>query len=73
MMPSHGVMTHGWFPEIEGVEVVSPSGVCCAGMHAFKYAYLAIKAGEVKQAVAQVQKDFQLHWYQLFLKKKRIN
>src|SRR5580693_8069193 len=37
MMPSHGVMTHGWLPETNGVEVVSPSGVCCAGMHAFKY------------------------------------
>ena len=39
MMPSHGVMVHGWLPEAEAIEVVSPSGVCCAGMHAFKYAY----------------------------------
>ena len=38
MMPSHGVMVHGWLPEANAVEVVSPSGVCCAGMHAFKYA-----------------------------------
>jgi 3-oxoacyl-[acyl-carrier-protein] synthase-3 len=52
MMPSHGVMVHGWLPETNGVEVVSPSGVCCAGMHAFKYAYMAIKTGDVTNAVA---------------------
>jgi 3-oxoacyl-[acyl-carrier-protein] synthase-3 len=52
MMPSHGVMVHGWLPETNGVEVVSPSGVCCAGMHAFKYAYMAIKTGDVRKAVA---------------------
>ena len=52
MMPSHGVMVHGWLPETNGVEVVSPSGVCCAGMHAFKYAYMAIKTGDVHRAVA---------------------
>jgi 3-oxoacyl-[acyl-carrier-protein] synthase III len=58
MMPSHGVMTHGWLPEAEGIEVVSPSGVCCAGMHAFKYAYLAIKSGDVKEAVATGSERF---------------
>ncbi|MEO8768613.1 MAG: beta-ketoacyl-ACP synthase III [Ferruginibacter sp.] len=58
MMPSHGVMTHGWLPEIDGVEVVSPSGVCCAGMHAFKYAYLAIKSGDKKEAVATGSERF---------------
>lgn len=51
MMPSHGVMVHGWLPEMESVEVVSPSGVCCSGMHAFKYAYMAIKIGEKKKAI----------------------
>ena len=58
MMPSHGVMTHGWLPEIEAAEVVSPSGVCCAGMHAFKYAYLAIKAADVTEAVATGSERF---------------
>jgi len=52
MMPSHGVMVHGLLPEAYAIEVVSPSGVCCAGMHAFKYAWLAIKAGDVHNAVA---------------------
>lgn len=58
MMPSHGVMTHGWLPELDAIEVVSPAGVCCAGMHALKFAYLAIKAGEVKQAVATGSERF---------------
>jgi len=58
MMPSHGVMVHGWLPEARAVEVVSPSGVCCAGMHAFKYAYLAVKAGGMKSAVAAGSERF---------------
>ena len=52
LFPSHGVMVHGLLPETKNVEVVTSSGVCCAGMHAFKYAYLAVKAGEVENAVA---------------------
>jgi 3-oxoacyl-[acyl-carrier-protein] synthase III len=58
VMPSHGVMTHGWLPEAEAIEVVSPAGVCCAGMHAMKYAYMAIKTGEVKLAVATGSERF---------------
>lgn len=58
MMPSHGVMVHGWLPQSKAIEVVSPSGVCCAGMHAFKYAYMAIKTGDVKLAVAAGSERF---------------
>lgn len=58
MIPSHGVMTHGWLPEAKAIEVVSPSGVCCAGMHALKYAYLAIKAGDVNIAIATGSERF---------------
>jgi len=58
VMPSHGVMAHGWLPETDGIEVVSLSGVCCAGMHALKYAYLMLKAGEVKTAVATGSERF---------------
>lgn len=58
MMPSHGVMTHGWLPESKSIEVVSPAGVCCAGMHAFKYAYLAVKAGDAQKAVATGSERF---------------
>ena len=39
MMPSHGVMVQGWLPETDNIEVVSLAGVCCSGMHAFKYAF----------------------------------
>lgn len=58
MMPSHGVMVHGWLPEAEAIEVVSPSGVCCAGMHAFKYAYMAVKTGDKQAAVATGSERF---------------
>ena len=58
MMPSHGVMVHGELPETNSIEVVSPSGVCCAGMHAFKYAYLAIKTGDVQKAVSTGSERF---------------
>ena len=51
MMPSHAVMVHGWLKETNNIEVVSPSGVCCSGMHAFKYAYMALKLGEATKAV----------------------
>jgi 3-oxoacyl-[acyl-carrier-protein] synthase-3 len=52
MMPSHAVMVHGWLPEAPSIEVVSPSGVCCSGMHALKFAYMSIKTGEVEKAVS---------------------
>ena len=58
VMPSHGVMTHGWLPESDAIEVVSPAGVCCAGMHAIKYAYMAIRTGDVKLAVATGSERF---------------
>lgn len=58
MMPSHGVMVHGELPETNAIEVVSPSGVCCAGMHAFKYAYLCVKTGDVHTAVATGSERF---------------
>ncbi|MBN9299801.1 MAG: beta-ketoacyl-ACP synthase III [Filimonas sp.] len=58
MMPSHGVMVHGCLPETRSIEVVSPAGVCCAGMHAFKYAYMAVKSGEVNNAVATGSERF---------------
>jgi 3-oxoacyl-[acyl-carrier-protein] synthase III len=52
MMPSHAVQVHGYLPETGPVEVVSPAGVCCAGMHALKYAYLSIRSGDAREAVA---------------------
>ncbi|MBS1947715.1 MAG: beta-ketoacyl-ACP synthase III [Bacteroidetes bacterium] len=52
MMPSHAVMVHGELPETNSMEVVSPSGVCCAGMHALKYAFMSIRTGEAEMAVS---------------------
>jgi len=52
MMPSHAVMVHGELNESSPMEVVSPSGVCCSGMHALKYAFMSIKCGEVERAVS---------------------
>lgn len=51
LMPSHGVMVHGELPESNAIEVISPSGNCCSGMHGFKYAYMSIKIGDSKKAV----------------------
>lgn len=58
MMPSHAVMVHGYLPEIGGIEVVSPSGVCCAGMHALKYAFMAVKSGDVETAISSGSERF---------------
>jgi 3-oxoacyl-[acyl-carrier-protein] synthase-3 len=58
MMPSHAVMVHGELPETNSIEVVSPSGVCCAGMHALKYAYMCVKTGDVHTAVAAGSERF---------------
>ena len=58
IMPSHAVMVHGELPEAEAIEVVSPSGVCCAGMHALKYAYMAVKTGDAHHAVATGSERF---------------
>jgi 3-oxoacyl-[acyl-carrier-protein] synthase-3 len=51
LIPSHAIMVHGEVPELGPLEVVSPAGVCCSGMHALKYAYLAIKSGDKKKAI----------------------
>jgi 3-oxoacyl-[acyl-carrier-protein] synthase-3 len=51
IMPSHGVMVHGELKGSKHTEVVSFAGSCCAGVHALKYAYLSLLAGESKNAV----------------------
>ena len=50
VMPSHGVMVHGELKGSRHTEVVSFAGSCCAGMHALKYAYFSILAGDVRNA-----------------------
>jgi 3-oxoacyl-[acyl-carrier-protein] synthase-3 len=51
LMPSHGVMVHGalGWPRLE---VASLAGICVAGATAFKYAWMAVRAGEAQCAVA---------------------
>ena len=51
MMPSHGVMVHGYLPEMKTIEVMTPSGNCCAGMQALRYAFLSLKLGEKSKAI----------------------
>jgi len=51
LMPSHGVMVHGCLPETSNIEVTSPAGVCCSGMHALKYAFMSLKVGDKNKAV----------------------
>lgn len=51
LMPSHGVMVHGvlGWPRLE---VVSLAGICLSGTAAFKYAWLAVRAGDAQRSVA---------------------
>jgi len=51
VLPSHGVMVHGELKGSRNTEVVSFSGSCCTGMHALKYAYFSILAGDSKNVV----------------------
>jgi 3-oxoacyl-[acyl-carrier-protein] synthase-3 len=51
LIPNHAVMVHGelGWPRLE---TVSCAGVCLAGTAAFKHAWLAVRAGEARRAVA---------------------
>ncbi|MFT4981574.1 MAG: 3-oxoacyl-[acyl-carrier-protein] synthase-3 [Bacteroidia bacterium] len=48
-LPSHTAMVHGLMDR--PMEIVSPSGACCSGIHAMKFGYLSIKSGETSNAV----------------------
>ncbi len=75
IMPSHGVMVHGELPESNAIEVISPSGNCCSGMHGFKYAYLSLKVGDAKKAVccASERLSRSLHADQFELEVKKMS
>ena len=49
-MPSHASQVHGYMPH--PMEIISPSGACCAGMGALKYAYMSVASGNSRNAVA---------------------
>lgn len=50
ILPSHAAMVHG-FLSGKNLEINSPTGACCSGMNALKYGYMAVKCGEVENAV----------------------
>lgn len=56
IMPSHGVQIHGQMGGTRHTEVVSFAGSCCSGMHALKYAWMAIASGEKKMPLPWFQK-----------------
>lgn len=50
MLPSHAAMVHGLLQN-NLLEINSSTGACCSGMNALKYGYMAVKCGDVENAV----------------------
>lgn len=50
LLPSHAAMVHGLLKN-GNLEINSPTGACCSGMNALKYAYMAVKCKQVENAV----------------------
>ncbi|MCB0790689.1 MAG: beta-ketoacyl-ACP synthase III [Flavobacteriales bacterium] len=48
-LPSHAAQVHGLLPM--PMEIISPAGACCSGMHAMKYGYLSVRSGDSRNAV----------------------
>lgn len=57
LLPSHTSMVHGEL-KCKPIEIISPAGSCCTGMHAMKYAYLSVMAGEKNRAVCSGSENF---------------
>jgi 3-oxoacyl-[acyl-carrier-protein] synthase-3 len=57
LLPSHASMVHGELMD-KPVEIISPAGSCCSGMHAMRYAYLSVLAGEREYAVCTGSEKF---------------
>jgi 3-oxoacyl-[acyl-carrier-protein] synthase-3 len=51
LMPNHAVMVHGELG-IPACEVIATAGICLAGTTALKYAWMAVRSGEARHAVA---------------------
>ncbi|MEX2589707.1 MAG: beta-ketoacyl-ACP synthase III [Chitinophagales bacterium] len=49
-LPSHTSMVHGELGSAP-IELFSPSGACCSGMHAMKYAYMSVLSEQSNNAV----------------------
>ena len=50
LLPSHASMVQGCLG-CPTIEIISPGGVCCSGMHAMKYGLLSILSGNTANAV----------------------
>ncbi len=57
LLPSHASMVHGELMD-KPVEIISPAGSCCSGMHAMRYAYLSVLSGEREHAVCTGSEKF---------------
>ncbi len=51
LMPNHALMVQGEL-QLHPCEAVATAGICLSGVMSFKYAYLSIKSGEHRNAVA---------------------
>lgn len=51
MLPSHTAMVHGLLKGIRSIPILSPSGVCCSGIHALQYCYLSVLSGVSNNAI----------------------
>jgi len=50
LLPGHALMVHGE-SSLKPLEVVSIAGICLSGLTALKYAYTAIKSGDIDVAI----------------------
>jgi len=50
LLPAQASMVHGLLKN-GNMELNTAAGVCCSGMSALKYGYMALKSGQVEQAV----------------------
>lgn len=57
LLPSHAAMVHGEL-KCKPIEIVSISTACCAGIQAFKYAFMSVKSGNSKNAVAVASEKY---------------
>lgn len=57
LLPGHANMVHGQLKS-KAVEAISFAGSCCAGMNAFKYAYMSVLSGYTTNAVSTGSEKF---------------
>jgi len=62
LIPGHGLMVHGELApdRAASCEVITTAGVCCAGVTALKYAWLAVRSGEHPNAIASASETASL-------------